>query len=173
MSTILVTIFINKVYIVLILSKNSYNSVILDNNTYIMTHEELINLMAENATRMKEMQEESKKMKEESKRIQKETKEIKKMLIWMGVTQWDISENLIAENFQELFEEYWENITSLNRNVTAFDKNKPVAEFDIIAVNGTKVFVWETKTKLTQQSWKRVLKMPFLLMKSRFDFIKK
>ncbi len=108
--------------------------------------------MAENATRMKEMQaetvemkKETAEMKKETKKMQQETKEIKKMLIWMGVTQWDISENLISENFQELFEEYWENITSLNRNVTAFDNNKPVAEFDIIAVNGTKVFVWETR----------------------------
>ena len=72
-------------------------------------------------------------------------------LIWLGVTQWDISEELISWNFQRVFEEFWEEITSFNENMIVYENKKPVAEFDIIWVNGTKVFVCETKTKLTKE----------------------
>jgi len=70
---------------------------------------------------------------------------------WMWLTQWDISEEIIWENFKNAFREWWEEITSTHRNVELFAKWKKLAEFDIIWVNGTKVFVWETKTKLTEK----------------------
>ncbi|MDQ7023370.1 MAG: hypothetical protein Q9M97_07745 [Candidatus Gracilibacteria bacterium] len=53
--------------------------------------------------------------------------------------------------FPESFEEFGEEITSFNENVIVYENKKPVAEFDIVGVNGTKVFVCETKTKLTKE----------------------
>ncbi len=91
-----------------------------------------------------------KKIQEETKRMQKETKEMKKTLIWMWVTQWDISENLIYDNFWNVFKGIWEEINTINRNVKLYNKWRIRWEFDIVWINGTKIFIWETKTKLTK-----------------------
>ena len=127
-----------------------------------MTDEELKSLIAWNAIaidnlwkRMDQMSKEAEKRNKEAEKRNKELdKSMKKMqstLIWLGVTQWDISEELISWNFQRVFEEFWEEITSFNENMIVYENKKPVAEFDIIWVNGTKVFVCETKTKLTKE----------------------
>ena len=134
-----------------------------------MTDEELKSLIAWNAIaidnlwkRMDQMSKEAEKRNKEAEKRNKEAekrnkeldKSMKKMqstLIWLGVTQWDISEELISWNFQRVFEEFWEEITSFNENMIVYENKKPVAEFDIIWVNGTKVFVCETKTKLTKE----------------------
>ena len=72
------------------------------------------------------------------------------MFDWMWYTQWMITEDLIWENFQDVLNETWENISSIQRNIVVYEWKKQIAEFDIIWVNWTKVFIWETKTKLTK-----------------------
>jgi len=71
--------------------------------------------------------------------------------IWF--TQWAISEELIAENFKKALRKEWEEITTIQRNVEIFKKWKDNAEteIDIIWINWTKVFIWETKTKLSKK----------------------
>ncbi|MDQ7022904.1 MAG: hypothetical protein Q9M97_05225 [Candidatus Gracilibacteria bacterium] len=104
--------------------------------------------------RSKEADERSKEADErEERRFKKRDKELKrleKMFDGMGYTQGMISEDLVGKNFQDVLNETGENISSTQRNVEVFEGKKMVAEFDIIGVNGTKVFIGETKTKLTK-----------------------
>ena len=134
-----------------------------------MTDQELRELVAGNAIaidkiakeaekRNKEAEKEMKRSREEAEKEMKELRELleetgkqlketEKILKWMWVTQWDISEDLIFDNFGNVFKEIGEEINSLERNIKLYDKWKIKWEFDIIWVNGSKVFIWETKTK--------------------------
>ncbi len=104
---------------------------------------------------IKEMKEDTRKMKEsmdrETKKMKEDTKELKRTLIWMWLTQGQIAEDMVSENFQEVLNETGESISSIQKNITVFEWKKKIAEFDIIWVNWTKVFIWETKTKLTKK----------------------
>ena len=56
----------------------------------------------------------------------------------------------------ETYLEIWEDISSIERNLKVYGKWwitgwRVKWEFDIIAVNGSKIFIWETKTKLTKK----------------------
>jgi len=77
-----------------------------------------------------------------------QTQEMGKKLDWMWLTQWAISEDIVYENFEKMFKNIWEEISSVERNIKIFNKNKVKSEIDVIWVNGTKIFIWETKTKL-------------------------
>jgi hypothetical protein len=83
--------------------------------------------------------------------LKKEIKETSNMMKWMWLTQWSISEDIIADNFWNVFREIWEEINGIERNLKIYHKWREKWEFDIIAANGTKVFIWETKTKLTKK----------------------
>jgi len=68
-----------------------------------------------------------------------------KKLDGMWVTQWEISEDLFWENFEEMFLKEWKNIFKVQRNLII----KWKCEYDLIWINGSEVFVWEIKTRLT------------------------
>jgi len=98
----------------------------------------------------KEREKERKEREKERKEDRKSMNDLKKMFDWMWYTQWMITEDLVWENFQDVLNETGESISSTQRNIEVFEWKRKVAEFDIIWVNGTKVFIWETKTKLTK-----------------------
>ena len=111
------------------------------------------------------------------KKRDKELKRLEKMFDWMGYTQWMISEDLVWENFQDVLNETWESISSTNRNIEVFEWKRKVAEFDIVWVNGTKVFVWETKTKLTKKHIDKFIDKTLpnfekYLLKKRYSWLK-
>ncbi|MDQ7009629.1 MAG: hypothetical protein Q9M94_05050 [Candidatus Gracilibacteria bacterium] len=116
--------------------------------------EQLIKMAEANIIAIDKMRLENKEIAKENEKERKEAnksmKKLEKMFDGMGYTQGMITENLVGENFIDVFEDAGENITSINRNVVAYDNKKQVAEFDVIGINGTKVFVGETKTKLTK-----------------------
>ncbi len=147
-----------------------------------MTEQELINLIAWNAKAIEKLAieadkraieadkravEADKRAIEADKRGKELDEKIKKLEInlnntiikldWMWVTQWEISEEIIYENFKSVFAEIWENISSTQRNIEIFENKRKIAEFDIIAVNWTKVFVWETKTRLNKSHVEKFL----------------
>ena len=101
--------------------------------------------------------EQMKKTDEQMKDSMKETKDLKNELRWMWLTQWAISEDIMSENFIEAFEKEWEDITTIQTNIKVYSKRKRKAEIDIIWINGTKLFIWETKTKLTKEHIKKLL----------------
>ena len=79
-------------------------------------------------------------------------KKMWKRLDGMWYTEWQISEEMFSENFEMILNEWWEEIGKVLSNKISYDENnKKIAEFDIIWVNGTKVFLWEVKTKLTKK----------------------
>ena len=103
-------------------------------------------------------QEETGKQIQDLKRAQEETDEqlkktdeqLKKtwnMLIGMWVTQGEISEDLVFDNFEKLLEEKWKDLTKIYRNLELPWK----AEFDIVWVNWDEVFVTEVKTRLSKK----------------------
>ncbi|MDQ7022722.1 MAG: hypothetical protein Q9M97_04230 [Candidatus Gracilibacteria bacterium] len=79
-------------------------------------------------------------------------KKMGKRLDGMGYTEGQISEEMFSENFEMILNEGGEEIGKVLTNKISYDKNnKKIAEFDIIGVNGTKVFLGEVKTKLTKK----------------------
>jgi len=117
-----------------------------------MTDQELKDLVAGNAIAIKELRKSQLETDKQMKDSMKETKDLKNELRWMWLTQWAISEELIAANFKKALRAEWEEITTTQRNIEVFKKwkNYPETEIDIIWINGTKIFIWETKTKLTK-----------------------
>lgn len=70
-----------------------------------------------------------------------------KILLWMWVTQWEISEDIFWNNFQDIFEKEWKHIYRTIKNLVV----KWKCEYDLIWVNWNEVFVWEVKTRLTNE----------------------
>ena len=108
-----------------------------------MTDQELKDLVAGNAIAIKELR-------KSQLETDKQMKKTDKRLDWIWYTQWAISEEIILENFIEAFNKQWEDITTIQTNIKVYNKWKRKAEIDIIWINGTKIFIWETKTKLTK-----------------------
>ena len=117
--------------------------------------------MKETREQMKKSRKEAdKEMKEIREQIQrndwkynitkKQLRRLEKIMDGMWMTQWEISENLIYDNFWNVFKGIWEEINTVNRNVKLYNKWRVRWEFDIVWINGTKIFIWETKTKLTK-----------------------
>ncbi|MDQ7023905.1 MAG: hypothetical protein Q9M97_10580 [Candidatus Gracilibacteria bacterium] len=132
--------------------------------------EQLIKMAEANIIAIDKMRLENKEIAKENEKERKEAnksmKKLEKMFDGMGYTQGMITENLVGENFIDVFEDAGENITSINRNVVAYDNKKQVAEFDVIGINGTKVFVGETKTKLTKNHIDKFVEKLFLNLKN-------
>lgn len=91
------------------------------------------------------MSEEVKKTSKAVKEMSKEVKETSIILRWMWITQWNISEDIFAENIENILSNNWKNITNIRKNVKVTWK----VELDLVCVNGSEVFVVEVKTKLT------------------------
>ncbi|MDQ7023224.1 MAG: hypothetical protein Q9M97_06930 [Candidatus Gracilibacteria bacterium] len=113
-------------------------------------------MKVENEKSFKKMKVENEKRAVEREKDMKELRDImKKMgkrLDGMGYTEGQISEEMFSENFEMILNEGGEEIGKVLTNKISYDKNnKKVAEFDIIGVNGTKVFLGEVKTKLTKK----------------------
>lgn len=129
--------------------------------------------MSERLDRMEKMLEWLlKSQKETSEQIKKTEQTLK----WMWLTQWKISEEIIYDNFKNVFKEEWEEINSIENNITVYNNRKKVAEFDIIWVNGNKVFITETKTKLTKENIdemieEKIPKFKKYLHKQRFGWL--
>ena len=113
---------------------------------------------------IREIQKEMRKSSEEAdKRIEKIGKYVNEVsknvnntnrkLDWMGVTQWDISEDLIESNFKPAMKKIWKDIKKVHRNMRRWK-----LEFDLLGVNSTEIFVWETKTRLTIKHIDKFLK---------------
>ena len=90
--------------------------------------------------------------------VSKDVSRLEKTMKWMWLTQWDISENLIFDNFWNVFNKVWEEINSIERNIKIFSKWKVKLEIDIIWVNWSKVYITETKTKLHKDHIDKLLK---------------
>ncbi len=125
-----------------------------------MTDKELKKLITEtfqltnsNAKAIQELKESQKETYKQIKETDKQLKITDNKLRWVWLTQWAISEEIISENFKQAFKQEWEEITTIQRNIEAFKqwKNTAEAEIDIIWINGSKVFLWEVKTKLTKK----------------------
>jgi hypothetical protein len=94
---------------------------------------------------------------------------------WIWLTQWDISEDIIADNFGNVFRKVWEDISSIERNLKIYSEWRVRWEFDIIWVNGSKVFIWETKTKLTKKHIDKLVEITipnFKKYDNRHDWMK-
>jgi len=120
----------------------------------------------ENEKRAIENEKSFEKMKFEREKDMKELRDImKKMwkrLDWVWYTEWQISEEMFSENFEMILNEWWEKIGKVLTNKISYDKNnKKIAEFDIIWVNWTKVFLWEVKTKLTKKTYWQIFRKNF------------
>jgi hypothetical protein len=96
----------------------------------------------------KEMRESQEKTDRRIEKMQKEMREsdekTNRTLIWIGVTQWDISEQIIESNFKPAMKKIWKDIKKVRKNIRRWK-----LEFDLLWVNSTEIFVWETKTRLT------------------------
>jgi len=113
-----------------------------------ISQKEISKQMKESGIRIENMQKEMRNMQKEMREMQKETRESQektnKTLCWIGVTQWDISEQIIESNFKPAMKKIWKDIKKVRKNIRRWK-----LEFDLLWVNSTEIFVWETKTRLT------------------------
>ncbi len=100
--------------------------------------------------RAKEADERAKEADRRSNKLDKKINKLERVMNGIWLTQWDISEEIIADNFWNVFKNIWENISTVERNIKVYSNWRIKWEFDIIWANGKKIFIWETKTKLTK-----------------------
>ena len=119
---------------------------IISINNLSINIDKLTNDIQELKRTQEKTDEQLRKTDERISKFEKQIEKDHKILLWMWVTQWEISEDIFAENVEQLFEKKWKHIYRTIRNLVI----KWKCEYDLIWVNGTEVFVWEIKTRLTQ-----------------------
>ena len=114
------------------------------------TIQEILAVAKQNVIAIEEMrkkrEKDDKKWNEMWKKADERWKKTEKTLRWMWVTQWEISEDVIYENFEIIMKKIGKKILKTTKNLIISWK----AEFDIVWINWTEVFVVEVKTKLRE-----------------------
>ena len=94
--------------------------------------------------RQKQADERQREADERRRKADEEMKELKKIVRWMWLTQWGITELTFSENFKEIMEKMGKKLNEVFKNIYVPWKG----EFDIVWVNWEEVYVWEIKTNL-------------------------